>query len=145
MTELRFVISGCPVGAVRQVRSDAWKHRPSVDRYKLWRDLARLAFRNARMKSRPDIPHNYAASMAMIPPDEVHLIAWFDLPRERSSRANLDRLPDGPHREKPDADNVLKSLMDALFEEDKAVHTASVSKRWAREGGARLEVVLRWV
>jgi Holliday junction resolvase RusA-like endonuclease len=142
MTELRFVISGCPVGAVRQVRSDKWKDRPRVLRYRLWRDLARLAEREARMKHMMALGKNARTIGA---PDEVHLVAWFDLPRERSSRANLDRLPDGPHREKPDADNVLKSLMDALFEEDKAVHIVSCSKRWAREGGARLEVLLRWL
>lgn len=142
MIELRFVISGSPVGAVRQTRRDAWKPRPTVLRYRLWRDLARLAYREAGINHQLTLGRKARTTG---PPDEAHLVAWFDLPREQSNRANLERLPDGPHREKPDSDNVLKSLLDALFEEDKAVHTVSTSKRWAREGGARLEVLLRWL
>ncbi|MES0444989.1 MAG: RusA family crossover junction endodeoxyribonuclease, partial [Desulfobacterales bacterium] len=39
-----------------------------------------------------------------------------------------------PHQQKPDIDNLLKSLMDAIMKEDCAVWDIHPIKRWAREG-----------
>lgn len=148
---LRFDIPGAPVGAVRQTRRDSFKPSAAVERYRDWRDLARRHFRDARhcaiiqtpgFDYRKKDPQRFDYTRA---PDEVHLVAYFDLPRERSNVRNLELLPEAAHREKPDGDNVLKALVDALFVEDKGIYNMSIIKKWAREGGARLEVVLIWV
>lgn len=39
-----------------------------------------------------------------------------------------------PHQQKPDADNLLKSLMDAIYSEDCAVWDIRVTKRWGNAG-----------
>lgn len=38
-----------------------------------------------------------------------------------------------PHQQKPDLDNLLKSL-DALYEDDSVIWKISAEKVWAREG-----------
>ena len=56
-----------------------------------------------------------------------------------------------PHQSKPDADNMLKSLFDALIpkknrsagqkgKDDKELWSYSVFKYWAEEGGGRIEI-----
>ncbi|MGQ1888278.1 RusA family crossover junction endodeoxyribonuclease [Serratia marcescens] len=39
-----------------------------------------------------------------------------------------------PHQQKPDADNLLKALMDAIYSEDCAVWDVRVTKRWGNAG-----------
>lgn len=39
-----------------------------------------------------------------------------------------------PHEQKPDIDNLVKGLLDALLKEDKGVHTIIASKSWAEHG-----------
>jgi Holliday junction resolvase RusA-like endonuclease len=38
------------------------------------------------------------------------------------------------HKQKPDIDNLLKGLMDALLEEDSHVHMVFTRKIWAEAG-----------
>jgi hypothetical protein len=38
------------------------------------------------------------------------------------------------HRQTPDIDNLLKGLMDAIFEEDCRVASVWIEKRWADRG-----------
>lgn len=48
-------------------------------------------------------------------------------------------LHDGkPHQQKPDIDNYLKALMDALCVTDEYVYDVHCSKYWAREGSIEL-------
>ena len=39
-----------------------------------------------------------------------------------------------PHQQKPDVDNLLKALMDALFDDDCKVWSVAVSKVWGESG-----------
>ncbi|MNJ68120.1 Endodeoxyribonuclease RusA [compost metagenome] len=39
-----------------------------------------------------------------------------------------------PHQQKPDADNLLKALMDAIYNEDCSVWDVRVTKRWGDTG-----------
>ena len=38
------------------------------------------------------------------------------------------------HQQRPDIDNLLKGLMDALLEEDSHIHTVYARKIWSDEG-----------
>jgi Holliday junction resolvase RusA-like endonuclease len=44
-----------------------------------------------------------------------------------------------PHQQKPDVDNYLKGIMDALCDEDEHVYDAHPYKFWAREGSIVLK------
>ncbi|MCP6014317.1 RusA family crossover junction endodeoxyribonuclease [Klebsiella pneumoniae] len=43
-----------------------------------------------------------------------------------------------PHQSKPDCDNMLKALMDALYEDDSHVWDCRITQIWARKGRSSL-------
>lgn len=106
-----------PVPAPRQVRSDKWRPSPMVKRYRAFRDEVRAA--------KIEIPVPCAITFHMpMPP------SW----SEKKKRAH-----DGqPHTQTPDIDNLLKSLFDAVFEDDCHVWTVWPRKLWARQGGIEI-------
>ena len=64
------------------------------------------------------------------------MLATFAVPRSYSKRRKATMLQSA-HVQKPDADNVLKLVMDALsgiaYTEDAKVHEARVRKVWGSE------------
>ncbi len=133
MTEAlaRFLVPGNPVGKPRMTRRDRWQARPRVVAYRAWADRARIAA---------------AAVLARLArdgaiPGRVRARAYFALPASWSARKRA-RLTGAPHRTKPDADNVLKSCLDALFARDQVVYDAHLVKLWDDGQGPRLEVEL---
>lgn len=108
-----------PVPAPRQVRSDSFgKPRPSVARYRAFRDecrLRRVEFRNG---------------------DSV----IFHLPMPYSWTAKKQReMLFRPHTQRPDIDNLLKALLDALYSDDSHISDiGSVRKRWALSGSIEI-------
>ncbi|OAT14605.1 endodeoxyribonuclease [Buttiauxella gaviniae ATCC 51604] len=39
-----------------------------------------------------------------------------------------------PHQSKPDCDNMLKALMDALFDDDSSIWDCRITKVWGEKG-----------
>ena len=112
----KYPIPPCP--APRQTRSDRWKKRPCVERYRAFRDLVKL--------HRVDIP-------------EYGAVITFAMPMPMSwSKTKCDRMRGQPHRQKPDLDNLLKALLDAVFADDCRVWSYSASKIWSDQGGIRI-------
>ena len=102
-----------PVGKPRQTRRDKWAKRPAVMRYRAFCDAVRAAG-----VTLPDSPH-------------VTFVLPMPTSWSRKKRAEHD---DRPHRQRPDADNLLKALLDALYDEDAHVWDIRVSKRWGETG-----------
>jgi Holliday junction resolvase RusA-like endonuclease len=48
--------------------------------------------------------------------------------------AKRDRMNGKLHKQKPDLDNLLKGLLDALYREDSHVASVWAEKRWAPNG-----------
>lgn len=96
-----------PVPKPRMTRSDKWKKRPCVLAYRSFADELRLKVRK--------------------PPESPFKITFYI----HTKIANRNGTP---HFLKPDADNLLKSFLDALFPDNDA-HIWSVwaEKRWTRE------------
>lgn len=112
-------IYGQPVGKPRMTRRDKWLHRKCVTRYWAWCDLARReAFGNPRGKRTLDAPTS------------VSVAAFFQHKTRR-----------GPHLTKPDGDNILKSVCDALFMNDEMVYRKTVAKYWTA-GQSRVEIMI---
>ena len=44
-----------------------------------------------------------------------------------------------PHQAKPDLDNLLKAILDAIFEDDSHMYKLSAEKLWAEKGGIQVE------
>jgi Holliday junction resolvase RusA-like endonuclease len=79
-------------------------------------------------------------------PCRVEIEARFPIPKSysKASREIIDRGGSLPHTVKPDADNVLKAVMDAMngivFEDDKLACDVRITKRYSRKPGLTVYV-----
>jgi Holliday junction resolvase RusA-like endonuclease len=123
-TSKRIIVLGEPVAKPRQTRSDKWKERPCVVRYREWADRAR-------------------AAAGAIPQTAQHADIVIYLPIPQSLSAKKRRAIAGmPHTVKPDIDNLVKSSLDALLKRDQGIHEIRAKKRWEDAGGPRVEITL---
>jgi len=129
MTQVHFTIRGEPIGKPRQTRSDVWKKRPCVMKYRAWAD-------EARRQAPKDLP---------MEPTTIHVLAYFTMP-ESWSKKKRAAMVGNLHQSTPDVDNCAKSLLDALWKEDKSIAILRIEKRWVDKeyavDGARMEVVV---
>lgn len=107
-----------PVSKPRMTSRDKWKQRPAVMAYRAFKDKVR-----AHGVTIP-VPCKVTFYIAM--PD-----SW-----SKKKKAAMDGQP---HMQKPDVDNLLKALLDALFEDDCAVWSIWPEKRWATVSGFKVE------
>jgi len=55
------------------------------------------------------------------------------MPKSWSKKKKLEM--DGqPHRQKPDVDNLLKALLDAVLDDDSGIHNVWMKKKWGKKG-----------
>lgn len=95
-------------------RSDKWKKRDSVLRYRAFKDEVRLRG-------------------IQLPESGYHVI--FVLPMPKSwSKKKMAEMNGKPHQQKPDKDNLEKALLDSIFEDDCRIWDGRVSKIWGYEG-----------
>lgn len=122
-----FTVPGVPVAKPRQTRSDKWKERPCVIRYREWADKARQCM--------------FAATGTVsVTVGRLEVVAYFAIPhRLAEGRKVLQGLQ---HMVKPDADNVLKSVADSLCRNDQMIHTMSIKKLWDDGNGPRVEITI---
>jgi Holliday junction resolvase RusA-like endonuclease len=103
-----------PVGKPRMTRSDKWKQRPPVIRYRMFCDEARL--------------HEIR-----VPESGAHITFVLPMPQSWSKKKRV-AMDGQPHQQKPDLDNLTKSLLDALFEDDSHIWDTRTSKLWGETG-----------
>ncbi len=105
-----------PVGKVRMTQSDKWTQRPAVLRYRAYADRLRELGAN------------------LVDGDAVTF--WIKMPK---SWSKFDRSVSlgMPHRSKPDLDNLLGALMDAVSPDGDSHYAefGTISKAWASAGG----------
>ena len=70
--------------------------------------------------------------------DESKVIFFVPMPPSWSAKKRAEMLGQ-PHRQKPDLDNFIKGLGDALHADDAHVATVWAAKRWAEEGAISIE------
>ena len=97
----------------RQTRSDKWKQRPCVVAYRTFADELRLKFGKV-----PEAANAIRVTFAIKVPD-----SW--------SRKRKAHTFDTAHQQKPDIDNLLKAVMDALLPEDKGIARIECQKFWS--------------
>ena len=111
-----YLILGNPCGKPRMTRRDKWKKRACVMNYRSWADEARtIVFGNPMLKQR------------LSRPTKVDIIASFEIPKSQQKKVK----PDDWHTVTPDADNLQKSVFDALFENDQMIVDVTCLKKWA--------------
>lgn len=112
------------------VRGDVWKKRPKVLAYWRFAAEARLA-----ATGHPERKLNCAVLA-------LRATCWFSPPPSWSAKRKREAAG-GPHRQRPDADNCAKAILDPLLEDDGQVALIRCRKRWCREGeDPRVEVTL---
>lgn len=103
-----------PVPKPRQTRSDKWKKRPAVLRYRAFADELRLR--------KVDMPAFGA-----------HIIFVMPMPKSWSQKRKC-AMRGQPHESKPDKDNLEKAFLDAIHKEDSGVWDGQVTKLWGDTG-----------
>lgn len=120
-----FVFDLVPVSKPRQTQRDKWMKRPCVVRYREYADDIRRQARRAGF----EFPRRGI---------EVE----FALPMPASWSAKKKAAMDGqPHEQKPDLDNLIKAMKDALLEDDSVVSQyGAMEKVWGSAPGVRVRV-----
>lgn len=107
-----------PVPKPRQTRSDKWKQRPSVISYRNFADQVR--------DLSVDLPEGGSHIVFVIPMAR----SW-----SKKKRAEMDGQP---HQQRPDLDNLIKALADAVHSEDSHLWDYRASKIWGEQGEIRI-------
>lgn len=112
-------VSGDPVGKPRMTRSDKWKKRKCVLEYRDWADSLRLQV--------------LGSSKNFIEPkegEELELCIDFYIQISKSDKKSREMYP---HTKRPDIDNLIKSVLDALITRDSCVHKICARKFFVKD------------
>ena len=109
-----------PIGKPRMTRADRWKQREPVLRYRAFCDEARL-------------------NEIQVPESGAHVTFVMPMPQSWSMKKRAS-MTGTAHQQKPDIDNLTKSLLDALFDDDSHIWDIRASKVWGEEGKIIIEV-----
>ena len=115
-------IAPCP--KPRMTARDRWKKRQCVVKY--------FAFRDQIRQKVPSIFYSNHYGYCL---DLVFLV---QMPKSWSEKKKAE-FAGMPHQQKPDLDNYIKGLLDAMYKEDKLVWSISAKKLWTT-GKGKIEV-----
>ncbi len=102
-----------PVAKPRMTRRDKWAKRPCVLKY--WAYKAECKLRGVTIESGDTV------------------IFYIPMPKSWSKKKK-EKFHCQPHRQKPDIDNLLKGIMDAVLVEDSHIHDIRAKKWWGYTG-----------
>lgn len=108
-----------PVAAPRQVRRDKWNPSKAVLKYRAFKDHVR--------ELGIEVPESGAWLMFFIPMPP----SW--------SRKKREQMLSQPHQQKPDVDNLVKALLDAIYESDCHIYDIRATKFWGETGKIIIE------
>lgn len=115
-----------PVSKPRMTSSDRWKKRRITDKY--WTYKMLLKFQAKRM------------GLNELPISIQNIVFHIPMPKsmsEKEKKINENQL----HTSRPDLDNLLKGLQDALCKEDSHIaEIKNLKKIWSRKGGITIEI-----
>lgn len=128
MTRSFYIIDVIPMGAPRMTQSDRWKTDPNhPNPKKRQRDVVTRYF---NFKNLISLQCNV---LGFIMPNCIDVLFLIPMPKSWSKKKK-EKLNGMPHKSKPDTDNIVKGLMDALKKEDSDVWKIKSEKRWAYKG-----------
>ena len=104
-----------PVPKPRMTQSDKWKKRKCVVNYFTFKHLVRCAG-------------------IELPDYGAHVIFGIPMPNSWSKKKKLVSV-NREHKQKPDIDNLLKALLDVIFDEDSHISDIRVTKCWTDGNG----------
>jgi Holliday junction resolvase RusA-like endonuclease len=125
MTKKTLTLHVKAMGKPRMTRQDKWKKppRPPVARYRAFATEVR---KQANGKIHDNI-------------NNLSWVAYLPIP-ESWSQKKKDAQRGQLHLQTPDRDNIDKAILDALFKQDSAIATGTITKRWDDGQGVRIEM-----
>ncbi len=99
-----------PVPKPRMTKSDKWKKRPCVVAYFAYKDKLN--------------------AMGFECPMGAKIIFHMPMPNSWSKKKK-DEHNGQPHQKRPDLDNLIKGVWDAIYKEDSHIWQVDAEKRWA--------------
>ncbi|WP_211252307.1 RusA family crossover junction endodeoxyribonuclease [Marinobacterium jannaschii] len=108
-----------PVPKPRQTQADRWKKRPAVVRYRDFKDQVRELG-------------------ISIPDSGCRMIFVLPMPKSWSKKKQAE-MKGQPHKQRPDTDNMVKAILDSIFEEDSQIHHVEGLKFWGETGAIIIE------
>lgn len=121
----------CPMGAPRQVRSDAWKKRPIILKYRAVKDALRAEVNKHKAQYLID---------KILETGKLKMDVYLPMPDSWSIKER-EKMALKPHRVKPDVDNIVKGMMDCFYESDSAIWSLDVRKYYDSFAGTGAYVI----
>ena len=106
-----------PVAKPRMTRSDRWKKRPVVLKYWQFKDALKEKAEQKNWNLSKDITIYFSIAMPK---------SW--------SKKKKKQMNKQPPQQKPDIDNLIKSVLDSLAEDDSYVYSVKAVKSWSEKG-----------
>ena len=114
------ILNIAPCSKPRMTQRDKWKKRQCVVNYFAFRD-----------RIRQELTTIYSNQLLGHGLDVIFLV---EMPKSWSKKKKA-KMAGEPMQSKPDIDNYIKGLLDAMYKEDKLVWSISAMKIWTAEKG----------
>lgn len=118
------VLPVSPCAKPRMTRSDKWKERPIVAKYRAFCDELRY---NWNLAGLDDVPA------------EISLVFRMPMPPSWGNKKRRE-MNGQPHQQTPDIDNLCKAVLDALLSNDSHIYSVQMSKYWATNGAIEVGI-----
>lgn len=79
----------------------------------------------------------------IMPETGAHVVFYIPVPRSWSKKKKLQHHME-PHRSKPDLDNLIKAMKDAIMREDKTIWEYKLTKRWINLPEGYIDISWSW-
>jgi len=109
-----------PVAKPRMTRRDKWQQRPAVMRYRAFKDECR--------------------ALGVYVQDGSKITFGIAMPASWGVKKRV-AMRGTRHRQKPDIDNLLKAVFDALYSDDAIISEVHAIKVWAETAFMRVEAI----
>lgn len=106
-------IGHAPVPKPRMTQRDKWKKRPIVMRYRAFCDVLNLV--NNRLGGR---------LKEILETGEVRMVFFLPIPK------SINQKEGDPHQVRPDIDNFIKAVFDAVCEDDAHIYEVKARKQY---------------
>ena len=114
-----------PVAKPRMTARDRWKKRPCVLRYHAFKDEIKLILSQTGYKPGP----------------RVRLLFFVPMPASWSAKKKA-AMKRTPHMRRPDIDNYIKGVLDAVYADDSGVWQIEALKYWGEEPAIVFENII---
>ena len=120
------ILNVAPFAKPRMSQRDRWAKRQVVIDYFAFRDTVKLEIKRLlALQNNDDKKKSW---------EELDIVFFIPMPKSWSKKKRSE-MAGAPHKQRPDLDNYIKGLLDALLEEDCKVWRVSARKIWVDTEG----------